>query len=102
VNQLIKETKDRIDFIVPTCKRCNKLMGGFFYKFYKEPNSPITESLKSVFFTDIFFQCGKCNSTKFLTDLELVRVNDHPLNEIGFPPGFDENSMRRATKLTTK
>jgi hypothetical protein len=99
---LIKETEDRIDFIVPTCKKCNKLMGGFFYKFYRNPNALITESLKSVDFVDIYFQCGRCNSTKYLTDLEVLRVNAHPLNEIGFPPGFDEDSMRKATKLTTK
>lgn len=100
---LIEEKDNEIFVLTPPCDGCKELpMVGFYYEFYKDPNfTQYTEAVGSFFWTRIWFQCRKCGSTKFLSELDLDKINSYPLDQINFPPGFDSKRMR-VTRLTNK
>lgn len=98
---ITEEKNNEFHINVPECPKCNRLMGGFFYEFYKDPNFNMTESLGSFFWTKIWFQCPKCFGKVFLTETEIDKMNSYPLDKINFPPGFDTKKMK-VTRLTTK
>jgi hypothetical protein len=98
----ITEEKDN-EFHIhnPECPKCKKIMTGFFFKFYKDPNFNTTESMGSFFWTDIWFQCKSCYRSHHLSPQEIEIMNGYPLDKIQFPEGFDSKNMR-LTRLTTK
>ena len=98
---ITEEKNNEFHIYIPECLKCKKLMGGFFYEFYKDPNFGTTESFASFFWTKIWFQCPKCYGKTYLDESEIDKMNSYPLDKINFPPGFDTKRMK-ITKLTTK
>ena len=98
---ITEEKNNEFHINVPECPHCKRLMGGFFYEFYKDPNFNMTESLGAFFWTKIWFQCPKCLGKAFLTETEIDKMNSYPLDKINFPPGFDTKKMK-VTRLTSK
>lgn len=95
------EDKGKLQIGIPNCDKCNRLMTGFFWKFYKNPTFTETEVGSSISFTDIWFQCVKCFATTKMPMSEVDKINALPLDMIIFPGGINDKYIRY-TKLGNK
>jgi hypothetical protein len=91
---LVKEENNEISLLVPKCQKCDLIMSGFWWKFYKDPSFSDTEIMSAFFWTEIFFQCPKCHGKAHLSQQELDKVNSYPMDKVNFPPGFDPNKLK--------
>lgn len=99
--KLTEEKDGEFHFLQPKCQKCDLIMSGFFYKFYKDPNFSDTEVLSAFFWVEVWFQCPKCFGKVFLDKQELEKMNSYPMDKINFPPGFDKKNMK-VQRLTSK
>lgn len=100
---LLREEKDtnEITMLVPKCSKCDLIMSGFWYKFYKDPKFSQTEVMSAFWWTEIAFQCPKCYGKILLSAQELDKLNSYPMDKVNFPPGFDSKNMK-FTRLMSK
>lgn len=97
---MIEEKEGKIHLKPEKCPKCEKIMTGLFYKFYKAPGFMISEELASITFYDIWFQCISCRplQTVHVPEEEVDKINQYPLDDIIFP-GQTKNSKATITKI---